>query len=152
MEKENYALADSLAKLSEADRAHLVEHYQHTLRQALFDSRSTMRPNMLGKIASDEADSFINFLQQPQQDAGGRGVQLHQAGLSVPPLMGLGQVTRQFFVTRLEKDQITQALELIDAYQGQVVQGFIQSLEKGVFDVQERTRQAFERVANRDTQ
>jgi hypothetical protein len=105
---------------------------------------------MLKKIASDEVDVFRDFLRQAQQQASERGVQLHQSGLSEQPLLRMGQVTRQFFVKRLDNDQIAPTLELIDAYQEQVVQGFIQSLEKSVFSVQERTRHAFERVVNRD--
>ena len=150
MEKENFNLASSLAELSDSNRSHLVKHYQQKLQRSLFNSRSKMRPNMLRQIAADEVDAFISFLQQPNWDASERGVQLHQVGLSVLPLMELGQVTRQFFVTRLETEQIPAALEVIDAYQNEVVQGFIYSLEKSVFDVQERTRHAFERVVNRD--
>jgi hypothetical protein len=105
---------------------------------------------MLKKIALDEADAFDHFLQQPQQHAKERGIQLHQTGLSEQPVLRMGQVTRQFFVTHLEDGQVAQALEVIDAYQEGVVQGYIQSLEKAVFDVQERTRHAFERVVNQD--
>ena len=139
-----------LVQLLEANRPELVGSYQQVLRDAMFNGRSTMRPNMLKKIASDEVDVIRDFLHQPQQQAAERGVQLHQSGLSEQPLLRLGQVTRQFFVKRLDNDQIAPTLELIDAYQEQVVQGFIQSLEKSVFSVQERTRHAFERVVNRD--
>jgi len=145
-------LGAHLAQLLEANRSELVGNYQRVLREAMFNGRSTMRPNMLPKIASDEVDAFANFLQQPQQQVFERGVQLHQSGLSEQPLLRMGLVTRQFFVTHLENGQIAPALEAIDIYQEQIVQGFIQSLETAVFNVQERTRHAFERVVNRNRQ
>lgn len=143
-------LCTHLVQLLDANRPELIGSYQQILRAAMFNGRSTMRPNMLKKIASDEVDVFRDFLHQPQRQASERGVQLHQSGLSEQPLLRMGQVTRQFFVKHLENDQIAPTLELVDAYQEQVIQGFIHSLEKAVFSVQERTRQAFERVANRD--
>lgn len=144
------ALCTRLAQLLESNRAELVTSYQQTMRDAMFSSRSTVRPNMLKQIASDEVDAFSEFLHQSQRDALERGAQLHQAGLSEQPLLRMGQVTRQFFVKHLEKEQIAPALALIDTYQEQVVQVFVQSLETAVFNVQERTRHAFERVVNRD--
>jgi len=150
----SFAISDDLcvqlAQLLAANRATLVNLYQQVLRDAMFNGRSTMRPNMLQKIASDEVEALGNFLHQPQRQVFERGAQLHHSGLSEQPLLRMGQVTRQFFVKHLENGQIAPALELIDAYQEQVIQGFIQSLEKAVFNVQERTRHAFERVVNRD--
>lgn len=146
----NSALCKHLTDILEANRAELVDNYQQLLRDAMFNGRSTMRPNMVKKIAADEVDAFIKCLQQPEWNALERGVQLHQFGLSEKALVRLGQVTRQFFIKYLESDQIAPTLELIDTYQEQVVQGFIQSLEAAVFTVQERTRHAFERVINRN--
>jgi hypothetical protein len=105
---------------------------------------------MLRSIASDEIDTIASFLHHPQRRALERGEQLHQTGLSEQPLLRMGQVTRQFFVTHLESVQIASALEVIDAYQEGVILGFIQNLEKAVFSEQERTRHAFERVVNQD--
>lgn len=144
-------LCHHLAQLLEANRSELMSHYQSVLREAMFDGRSKMRPNMLKKIASEEVDAFGDFLHQPEQHVLARGAQLHQFGLSEQPLLRMGQVTRQFFVKRLESDQIAPTLELIDTYQEQVVRGFIHGLETAVFNVQERTRRAFERVVNRDS-
>lgn len=141
-----------LTQLIEAERPELIGSYQRILREALFNGRSKMRPNMLKQIAVDEVAAFGEFLHQSQPNAVGRGVQLHQSGLSEQPLLRMGLVTRQFFVKHLEDGQIAPALAVIDIYHEQVVQGFIQSLETAVFDVQERTRHAFERVANRDKQ
>jgi hypothetical protein len=143
-------LCNRLAQLLEDNRPELVTRYQQVMREAMFNGRSTIRPNMLKKVASDEVAAFSDFLHQLQRDALERGVQLHQAGLSEQPLLRMGQVTRQFFVKHLEKDEIPPTLELIDTYQEQVVQGFVQSLETAVFNIQERTRHAFERVVNRD--
>ncbi|MEJ2747785.1 MAG: hypothetical protein P8183_07725 [Anaerolineae bacterium] len=154
MAKRSFIITDSLradlTQLLETNRADLVSRYQRVLRESLFSSRSAMRPSMLPKIASDEADAFSNFLHQPQLHAAERGAQLYQTGLSEQPVLRMSQVTRQFFVSHLENGQIAPTLEVIDAYQEGVIQGFIQSLEKAVFNEQERTRHAFERVVNRN--
>ena len=143
-------LRSHLAQLLEANRPELVSRYQQVLRETLFSRRTTIRPSMLRSIASDEIDTIAGFLRHPQRHALERGKQLHQTGLSEQPLLRMGQVTRQFFVTHLESVQIASALDVIDAYQEGVILGFIQNLEKTVFSEQERTRHAFERVVNRD--
>jgi hypothetical protein len=152
MEKISLTITDSLrtnlTQLIEANRPDLISRYQQILRETLFSSRSALRPSMLKTIASDEVDTFGNFLHQPQ--ALERGIQLYQIGLSEQPILRMSQATRQFFVAHLENGQIASTLEVIDAYQEQIIRGFIQSLEKAVFNEQERTRQAFERVMNRD--
>lgn len=134
----------------ESNRSDLVGRYQQALRETLFSSRATVRPRMLKKVAADEAEAFANFLRQPQLQTTERGIQLYQAGLSVLSVLRLHQTTRQFFVTHINNEQIGPALAVIDIYQEQIVQGFIQSLEKAVFSEQERTRHAFERVVNRE--
>lgn len=156
MGKRSLTVTDSLrillVQLLETNRPDLANRYQQVLREALFSSRSAMRPSMVKNIASDEVESLNNFLRHPQLPATERGVKLYQTGLGEQPILRLGQVTRQFFLTHLEDGQIAPTLEAIDAYQEGVVQGYIQSLEKAVFNEQERTRHAFERVANRDKQ
>ncbi len=144
------ALREQLMQLLEANQAELSQRYQQVLRESLFNGRSTMRPNMLKKIAADEVEAFKHFLSEPQSSVAVRGVALHQAGLNEQPVMRLGQAARQFLVTQLAQEQIPQALALFDTYQEQVVMGFVQSLEKAVFTVQERTRHAYERVVHRE--
>jgi hypothetical protein len=154
MGKRNLTITDNLrtllVQLIETNRSDLVNQYQRILRETLFSSRSAVRPSMLKNIASDEIDAFNHFLHQPQQHAAERGRLLYQTGLSEQPILRMSQVTRQFFVTHLVDGQIAPTLKVIDAYQEQVIQGFIQSLEKAIFNEQERTRDAFIRVVNRN--
>ena len=154
MAKEGFTATDSLqtllTQLIETHRSELVNRYQQVLREGLFNSRALVRPSMLKTIASDEVDTFGNFLHLSPQHALNRGVQLYHTGLGEQPMLRMSQVTRQFFVTHLDNGQIGAALEVIDAYQERVVQGFIQSLEKAIISEQERTRHAFERVTDRD--
>ncbi|MCB8980064.1 MAG: hypothetical protein H6657_21850 [Ardenticatenaceae bacterium] len=138
-----------LAQLVDVDRTQLAQSYQRVLQEALFSRRTTIRPNMVKQIASDEIDLFISFLQT-SQEAVARGAALQQIGLNEQPVLRMSQVTRQFFAARLRNEEIASALEIIDAYQEQLMLGFIQSLEKEVFRVQERTRQAYERVSERE--
>ena len=151
----NLAISDELrtylVQLLDERRPELVNDYKQVLREALFDRRTSIRPSMLGSIASDEVDTLRQFLHQHSDlDALERGIQFYQTGLSEQPLLHLGQVTRQFFVVHLEREQIPPVLAIIDAYQEGAISGFIQSLQKAVFSEQERTRHAFERVMNRD--
>lgn len=139
-----------LAQLLETNRPELLSHYQQVLRETLFSRHTTIRPSMLRSIASDEVDTLSSFLHQPQSHGLERGAELYQTGVSEQPMLRLGRVTRQFFAAYLENRQIAPALEIIDAYQEQVIQGYIQNLKKAVFSEQERTRHAFERVMNRD--
>lgn len=147
---QNDDLREHLVALLAASEAALGERYQLVLRESLFNGRSTVRPNMLKKIAAEEVVAFKTFLCEPDPSAKAHGAALHAAGLSEQPVMRLGQATRQFFVAQLLPDQLPAALALIDTYQEQVMMGFVQSLEKAVFTVQERTRQAYERVAQRE--
>lgn len=144
-------LRTHLVQLLDDHRPELVNDYKQVLRETLFNRRTTIRPNMLASIASDEVDTLRQFLyQQSHEDALARGAQFYESGLSEQPLLYLSQVTRQFFVIHLEREQIPPVLAIIDAYQEGAISGFIQSLQKAVFSEQERTRRAFERVMNRD--
>ena len=146
----NDELRTTLAQLLETHQADLVEGYLKVLRETLFSSRATIRPNMLKKIAADEVDTFGRFLHQPSEAVVERGVHLYQTGLREQPVLRMGQWTRQFFVAHLADGQLGPTLAAIDAYQEQVIRGYIQSLEADVFNEQERTRHAYERVVNRD--
>ena len=126
------------------NRAELVEHYKHVLREGLFSNRAEVRPNMLRQIAADEAEAFLNFLNQPTFSNTERGAQLHQIGLSEQVVLRLGQVTRRFFLDRLELNQIAPMLEIVHAYQEGVMLGFIKNLEKYHLDELERTRNALQ--------
>lgn len=154
MENATSVLSDSVRQalllLVAANQVELEVRYQQVLRELLFNGRSTMRPNRLKQIAADEVESFKRFLAEPQPSAVGRGAALHQAGLSEQPVMRLGATTRHFLVGQLPPEQLLPALALIDTYQEQIVQGFVQSLEKAVFTVQEMSRQAYERVVTRE--
>ena len=81
------------------NRSNLIAQYQRVLRETLFTSRSELRPAMLGRIAGDEADTLLSFLQHPlPSTAIERGEQLCLIGLSEQAVLRLGQVTRHFFL------------------------------------------------------
>ena len=62
-------LSEHLQQRLKTDRADLVTQYQRALRDTLFTSRSELRPAMLGRIAGDEVDALLNFLQHPLPSA-----------------------------------------------------------------------------------
>jgi hypothetical protein len=128
----------------EIDRAELIDRYQRVLQGGLFSNRAEVRPNMLRQIAIDEAEAFLNFLNQPAFSGTERGLQLHQIGLSEKVVLRLGQATRQFFLDHLDQSHIALILEIVHAYQEGVMLGFIKNLEKYHLDELERTRNALQ--------
>jgi len=141
-------LVTLLKQSLEIDRVELIDRYQRVLLDGLFSNRAEVHPNMLRQIATDEAEAFLNFLNQPAFSSIERGLQLHQIGLSEPVVLRLGQVTRQFFLRYLEREHISPMLEIVHAYQEGVMLGFIKNLEKYHLDELERTRNALQRDVN----
>jgi hypothetical protein len=135
-----------LAQLLETNREELVGCCQRVLRDSLFLNRAEIRPGMVKTIASDEVEAFLGYLQKPAFSGTERGAQLYQMGLGGQSVLRLGQVMRQFFLPYLENGQVASMLELVDAYQEAVIQGFIKSFEKNIFIEQERTYQALRRA------
>jgi hypothetical protein len=135
-------LAAILAQRVEDQRADLVGRYVSVLREALFTSRAEVRPSALKQIAADEAETLLNFLRQAEFSAAKRGEQLHQAGFKAGAVLRLSQVTRQFLLAGLENHHSASALEIVDAYELAVVEGFIQSID----NVNQLARGELERV------
>ena len=145
------ALQEQFAQTVDANRADLLSRYSQTLRETLFTNRSELRPNLLKGIASAEVDALLNYLRVPGFSGVEHGRQLCQASLGEQAMLGLGQATRQFFVTCLEADFIAPVLGLVDAYQNAVTQGYIQGREKVVLIEQEQIRSAFQIAISRYT-
>jgi signal transduction histidine kinase len=155
MENANFvkigALREHLTQTVEINRADLVSRYSQILRETLFTNRLEMRPNLLKGIASDEADALLNFLRFPEFSGLEHGAQLCKTGLGEQALLGLGQVTRQFFAAFLKPGLIAPALEIVDAYQNATTRGFIQGLGKIILAEQEQIRSAFQIAISRYT-
>jgi uncharacterized protein YihD (DUF1040 family) len=143
--KQNEQLVNLLAQRVENNRADLVDRYFSVLRESLFSNRAELRPNMLKKIAEDEADGLLHFLRQSGFSGAERGEQLHVAGFNAGAILRLSQVTRQFLLNHLEDHQIAPMLDTVHAYQEAVIQGFVKSLEKDFHTEVERTRRAVQR-------
>jgi hypothetical protein len=131
-----------LAQKIEDQRADLMDRYLDVLRESLFSSRAEIRPSALKVIAAEEAEILLRFLKQTDSSPAKRGEQLHQAGLAVRAVLRLAQVTRQFLLSHLEKDQIAPMLAIIDTYEMAVVEGFVQSID----DTNQMERGQLERV------
>ncbi len=144
--------SEYLQQRLKAERASLVTQYQRALRDTLFTSRSELRPAMLGRIAGDEADTLLSFLQHPLPSAAfERGAQSCTIGLSEQAILRLGQVTRRFFLDHLEDQLAVPALEISDLYHANVLQGFLKRREQIILSEQEQTRSALQRTLNRYT-
>ncbi|HET7143704.1 MAG TPA: hypothetical protein VFI68_06780 [Anaerolineales bacterium] len=143
--KQTEPLLNLLASLVEVNHAVIVECYLSALQETVFSNRAEVRPSMLKQIASDEAEMLLSYLKQPMFSVAERGSQLHQAGLSETVVLRLGHVTRLFFLSRLESNQIAQMLETVHAYQEAVFHGFAQGFEQFHLREMERTRNSFQR-------
>src|SRR5262245_31689554 len=85
-----------------AHRADLAARYQRALREALFTNRPEMRPAMVGRIASGEAEALLSFFQRPEHAiAVERGLNLCQSGLGETSVLHLGRVARHFCLEHL---------------------------------------------------
>jgi two-component system sensor kinase FixL len=145
-------LSEHLQRQLAADRTDLVTQYRRALRATLFISRSELRPTMLGRIADDEADNLLSFLQHPlPATAIEHGQHLCSLGLNEQAILLLGQATRYFFLSHLEDRSALPTLEISDLYHGSVLQGFLRRREKVILNEQERIRSALQRTLNRYT-
>jgi len=150
MQGTSASIVDSLLQRLESNHADLVDAYQRTLRERIFTNRAEMRPVMLGRIAAEEADILLDYLHNPTNDKALRhGADLCGLGLSEQSILGLGESSRQFFLSHLHNEAIIPALQAIDAYNHAVIQGFMENREKVILNEQERIRSALQRTLSR---
>src|SRR6266508_335214 len=134
----------------DADRADLVNQYHQALREVLFTNRQEVRPSILGRIASAEAEALLTFFQRPfHATALERGEQLCRIGLSEESVLRVGQITRRFCLNRLPEDLRFLALEAVEAYHSAVIRGFIRERKTITLEEQERIRSALQRTLSR---
>jgi len=133
-----------LAQSIEDHNPDLAARYLAVLREALFSSRAEVRPSVLKSFAADEVEVLLQFLRQAESCATAHGERLHQAGFHVGAIVKSIQVTRQFLLGHVESNQITPMLEIVDAFEIAVVEGFIQSID----NINEIERGQLERVLN----
>lgn len=131
-----------LAQRIEDHRADLVDRYLGVLRASLFSSRAEVRPSALKSIAADEVETLLRFLKQAESSVAKRGEQLHRTGFNAGAVLKLSQVTRQFLLGHSENGQTARMLEIVDAYEMQIIEGFMQSIE----NVNKTERAQLERV------
>ena len=133
-----------------AHRTELVDRYHQTLKANLFTNRPDMRPTLVGRIATAEAESLLAFFQAAlPATAIARGIQLCRSGLGEESVLRLGQVTRQFCLHYLPEEFRFRALELAEAYHSGIIQGFIQDRKALTLEEQERIRSALQRTLSR---
>ncbi len=140
---------ETLAAFIEARRADLVSSFVQVLRETLFNRRTTIRPNQVKSIASNEVDALITYFGQTPFSAIEHGAKLYRTGLNEGAVLRLGQVTRQFLLTHLEQEQFARALEAVDTYQESVIQGFFQTNERNILKEQELIRSALQTAVSR---
>jgi signal transduction histidine kinase len=133
-----------LLQVVEANQADLVKLYNESLRETLFTNRSEMSPRASHTIATGEAQALLDCLHDPAFSALEYGTQLCKSGISEQSMLRLAQVTRQFVLSHFTSEDVAQALNIVDLYQNDVVQGYIQALGKSILAEQERLRGALQ--------
>src|SRR5512138_1164993 len=132
MENRSSAVSEQLlvflTQRVEDNRADLAGRYLVVLRDALFSSSANVRPSELKQIAAEEVDALLRFLKQSGSSSTKRGDPLHQTGFKLGVALKLSRATRQFLLDTMENDQIAPMLEIVDAYEITVAEGFMQSL------------------------
>ncbi len=124
-------------------RGELLQQYQQTLRETLFENRSQIRPSMLPVTAAREVESLIAYFQHPSPEtARVRGVELCQQGFSEKTLLSLGSISRQFFLLWLENDLFPLALMTMDAYQTELLHGYVDARKNTILNEQAEIRHA----------
>jgi signal transduction histidine kinase/DNA-binding response OmpR family regulator len=133
-----------------AHRVDLVDQYHAALKANLFTNRPEVRPAMMGRIATAEAETLLGFFEADlPATAVARGIQLCRSGLGEESVLRLGQVTRQFCLHYLPEDLRFPALEIAEAYHSGIIQGFIQDRKALTLEEQERIRSALQRTLSR---
>jgi signal transduction histidine kinase len=141
---------EPITQWMEHNRDDLVKQYHQALRETLFTNRREVRPSILGRIASAEAEALLAFFLRPSPTvAQERGEQLCRIGLSEETVLRLGQITRRFCLDHLPEDHRFLALEAVEAYHSAVIAGFISKRNTITLEEQERIRSALQRTLSR---
>ena len=134
--------------LFEADHgASLRALYHQVLRATMFSNRPEFRLCPMNKIAADEVDALIAFLERPDvTSAVEHGRRLCQIGLSEESVLRLGQDTRRFCLNTIESEQRFDVLEVVETYYNNIICGFIAEQRSLLLEEQERIRSALQRT------
>ncbi len=147
-EPQGETLLALLLELVNLNHVNLVNQYHQTLRQTLFTNHTRVHPSSLKNLAAAEVDALLDFLREAKPGTE-HGIHLCQVGLSKETVLQLNQVTRRFFLACLDNDQILPALDLIETYLNEIIQGFIQQLNTIILDEQEQIRSALQVAVSR---
>ncbi len=125
------------------NRVALLQQYNQTLKETLFENSSQIRLAMLPSAAAREVDALIGYFQNPSTEiAVQHGVELCKQGFSEQTLLRLGSVSRQFFLAHLEKERLSVAIAILDNYHAGLLHGFVRTRENTVFNEQDEIRKA----------
>ena len=137
-----------LAQQIDHNHAELVKQYRQALRQTLFTNRTRVHPSSLESIAVAQVNALLNFLREAKSGMA-HGMHLCQTGLSSKTVLQLNQTTRRFFIANLEHEKLLPALDLVESYLSQIIEGFIQQLNTVTLDEQEQIRSALQIAVSR---
>ncbi len=132
-------------------RAAIKQAIYDALHEALFSSRTFIRPSMLPQLADDYLDHFLAFVQQADDTAAREwGRSLCKLGVSLEALQTIASHLRHCCISPEEagEGEIRGRLQVLDQYQAQVVLGFVQQHEKALLHEQEQLRSALQRALN----
>jgi len=151
-------LYEEVSQLEEISRqiathqAELLQRYNQTFKETLFENRSQIRSAMLPGTAASEVEALMGYFQHPSPEmAMKRGMELCRKGFSEKTLLCLGVTSRQFFLEYLENELFPVALVTMDAYQMALLHGFVQTRENTIFNEQAQIQGALFKSLSRYT-
>ena len=131
----------TLAQYEEA----LTDIFQKTLQANLFAHRGALRPRKIPRIAKEEAQAFLAYLQNPSEElVTERAKSLEKAGITNQSLRGIARAARQFFLKTLPPEHYAEALDRVDRYYEALTNRFIATLEASILKDQEQLRAALQ--------
>lgn len=140
-----------LLKVVGSNQAELLNRYSESLRETIFTNRSEMTPRALRVIAAEEVNSLLSYLRDSSFSAYEYGARLCEKGVSEQTILRQAQATRQFFLAHFSGAEVAEALNIVDHYQNNVVQGYIETRERIILVEQERIRGALQVAVGRYT-
>jgi signal transduction histidine kinase len=143
-------LNESALEALKDQRSHLIDQIETIFRRNLFSSRAFIRPADLERLASAEADAFLQYLNTSNEiGAEANGAELARSGLGEGAVLSLGGVFRAILIP-LFPDQDLRSIDCyIEGYHSAVVQGFLKAREANILEEQEHIRSALQQTLHR---
>jgi len=135
----------SSAAVIRQKQAELKQALLALLQENVFENRYSLHPRRLAELSSKLAESFVNFLDSPDDAAGsGSGLWLATEGLGEKTILQLAGRLRRFCREELHLAGLTEApaFDSIEHFTYLMLEGFLHWRERQILSDQEQLRKA----------